>query len=63
LVVINPVPTEVKTLKINKLTPNSTISYQTDETGNLAKTNLAIINSIIEMNISPKSVTTIVIDN
>lgn len=63
MVIINPVPMEVKILKINKLTPNSTISYQTDERGNLAKINLAIINSIIEMNISPKSVTTIVIDN
>lgn len=63
VVIINPELFTVKTVQLNGLTAKSATSYQTTETTTLVKTTLAINNNLIEFDIPPTSVTTIVVNN
>ena len=63
LVIINPEVFSVKNVQLNGLTPTSAISYQTTETATLAKKVLTIADKVVELDIPPSSVTTVVIND
>ena len=63
VVILNPEGFTVRNVQINGLTPSSATAYTTSETANLTKKVLTVADKVIEMDIPPSSVTTIVINN
>jgi glucuronoarabinoxylan endo-1,4-beta-xylanase len=63
VVIINPVSSPVSSLQLSGLAPKSVASYTTTETATLTKATPTITDSVIELNMAPFSVTTLVINN
>lgn len=62
-VIINPETFSVKSIQINGLSPKSVTSYTTTETATLTKKTVAATDNVIELDMAPSSVTTLVINN
>lgn len=63
VVIINPETFSVKSVQINGLSPKSVTSYTTTETATLTKKTVAATDNVIELDMAPSSVTTLVINN
>jgi glucuronoarabinoxylan endo-1,4-beta-xylanase len=63
IVIINPETYHVKSVQISGLTPKSTTSYTTTETATLTKKTVVPTDNVIELDMAPNSVTTLVINN
>lgn len=63
IVVINSDFAAVKSVQFSGLTPKSVTSYTTTETATMTKSTLTATDNVIELDIAPYSVTTLVINN
>jgi glucuronoarabinoxylan endo-1,4-beta-xylanase len=63
VVIINPVSSAVSSVQLSGLSPKSVTSYTTTETAVLAKKTPTITDNVIELEMAPFSVTTLVINN
>jgi glucuronoarabinoxylan endo-1,4-beta-xylanase len=63
VVIINPVSSPVSSLLLSGLAPKSVTSYTTSESAVLAKKTPTITDNVIELEMGPFSVTTLVINN
>ncbi|MDR6562215.1 MULTISPECIES: hypothetical protein [unclassified Arcicella] len=63
VVILNPESNSVKNVQLNGLAATTAIAYTTTEKENLTKQNLTVTSSIVELNVAPSSITTVVINN
>ncbi len=63
VVIINPETFPVKSVQLNGLTPKSVTSYTSTETATLTKKTVAATDNVIELDMVPSSVITLVINN
>jgi glucuronoarabinoxylan endo-1,4-beta-xylanase len=63
IVILNPETFAVKNIQLNGLTPKSVVAYSTNATATMAKTTPTITNNVVDIDMEPLSVTTLVINN